>query len=104
MGGATYKGRLIHEKPAHWFRLRDRTTPSSAGCEDVNDAERLCRDPAMRWVVGDRAIEGTAASASQMAASRQSGGSSAYGCPFEGGTKSSNPCSSSGKSENPRSL
>jgi Transposase DDE domain group 1 len=32
----------------------------------VNDAERLCRDPAMRWVVGDRAIEGTAASASQM--------------------------------------
>jgi hypothetical protein len=27
-----------------------------AGYEDVNDAERLCRDPAMRWVVGDRAI------------------------------------------------
>jgi hypothetical protein len=22
-----------------------------AGYEDVNDAERLCRDPAMRWVV-----------------------------------------------------
>ena len=33
---------------------------------DVNDAERLCRDPAMRWVVGDRAISGSAASASQM--------------------------------------
>ena len=32
----------------------------------MNDADRLCRDPAMRWVVGDRAIEGTAASASQM--------------------------------------
>jgi hypothetical protein len=32
----------------------------------VNDAERLCRDPAMRWVVGDRAISGSAASASQM--------------------------------------
>jgi hypothetical protein len=32
----------------------------------VNDAERLCRDPAMRWVVGDRAITGSAASASQM--------------------------------------
>jgi hypothetical protein len=31
----------------------------------VNDAERLCRDPAMRWVVGDRAIAGFAASASQ---------------------------------------
>jgi hypothetical protein len=27
-----------------------------AGYEDVNDAERLCRDPAMRWVVGNRAI------------------------------------------------
>jgi hypothetical protein len=24
MGGARYKGRLIPEKPAHWFRLRDR--------------------------------------------------------------------------------
>jgi len=34
--------------------------------EDVNDADRLCRDPAMRWVVGDRAITGSAASASQM--------------------------------------
>src|SRR5215216_1409172 len=37
-----------------------------AGYEDVNDAERLCHDPAMRWVVGDRAIAGFAASASQM--------------------------------------
>src|SRR6478609_11027164 len=37
-----------------------------AGYEDVNDAERLRRDPAMRWVVGDRAISGSAASASQM--------------------------------------
>src|SRR5712691_9130233 len=33
-----------------------------AGYEDVNDADRLCRDPAMRWVVGDRAITGAAAS------------------------------------------
>jgi hypothetical protein len=37
-----------------------------AGYEDVNDAKRLCRDPAMRWVAGDRAITGSAASASQM--------------------------------------
>jgi hypothetical protein len=37
-----------------------------AGYEDVNDAERLCRDTAMRWVVGDRATTGSAASASQM--------------------------------------
>jgi hypothetical protein len=37
-----------------------------AGYEDVNDADRLCRDPAMRWVVGDQEITGSAASASQM--------------------------------------
>jgi hypothetical protein len=34
-----------------------------AGYEDVDDAERLCRDPAMRWV-GGRAIASSAASAS----------------------------------------
>jgi hypothetical protein len=34
-----------------------------AGYEDVNDAGRLCRDPAMRWVVGDRAVTGGAARA-----------------------------------------
>ena len=32
----------------------------------MNDAETLRRDPAMRWVVGDRAITGSAASASQV--------------------------------------
>jgi Transposase DDE domain group 1 len=37
-----------------------------AGYEDVNDAERLSRDPAMRWVVGGRAITGCSASASQI--------------------------------------
>ena len=37
-----------------------------AGYEDVNDADRLGRDPAMRWVVGGRAVTQTAASASQM--------------------------------------
>src|SRR5258707_7946177 len=37
-----------------------------AGYEDVNDADPVCHDPAMRWVVGDRAITGSAASASQM--------------------------------------
>jgi len=46
--------------------LRQSVFGRLAGYEDVNDADRLCRDPAMRWVVGDRAIEGTAASASQM--------------------------------------
>jgi hypothetical protein len=37
-----------------------------AGYEDVNDAERPCHDPAMRWVVGGGAPIGRAASASQM--------------------------------------
>jgi hypothetical protein len=46
--------------------LRQSVFGRLAGYEDVNDAERLCHDPAMRWVVGDRAITGSAASASQM--------------------------------------
>src|ERR1700752_3721897 len=46
--------------------LRQSVFGRLAGYEDVNDAERLRRDPAMRWVVGDRAITGFAASASQM--------------------------------------
>ncbi len=36
------------------------------GYEDVNDAERLGRDPAMRWIVGGRAVANVAASTSQM--------------------------------------
>src|SRR4051812_14715148 len=46
--------------------LRQSVFGRLAGYEDVNDAERLCHDPAMRWVVGDRTISGSAASASQM--------------------------------------
>ena len=46
--------------------LRQSVFGRLAGYEDVNDADRLCRDPAMRWVVGDRAVTGCAASASQM--------------------------------------
>jgi hypothetical protein len=37
-----------------------------AGYEDVNDAERLRHDPAMRWIVGGKAVHGRAASPSQM--------------------------------------
>jgi len=37
-----------------------------AGYEDVNDADRLGRDPAMRWIVGGRAVAKAAASSSQM--------------------------------------
>jgi len=46
--------------------LRQSVFGRLAGYEDVNDAERLCHDPAMRWVVGDKAITGSAASSSQM--------------------------------------
>jgi len=37
-----------------------------AGYENVNDAERLRHDPAMRWIVGGKAPQGRAASPSQM--------------------------------------
>ena len=37
-----------------------------AGHEDVNDAERLRHDPAMRWIVGGKAAQSSAASPSQM--------------------------------------
>ena len=50
--------------------LRQSVFGRLAGYEDVNDADRLCHDPAMRWVVGDRAISGSATSASQMGSSR----------------------------------
>src|ERR1700686_5399908 len=46
--------------------LRQSVFGRLAGYEDVNDAERLCHDPAMGWGVGDPAITGSAASASQM--------------------------------------
>jgi hypothetical protein len=47
-------------------QLRQSIFGRLAGYEDVNDADRLGRDPAMRWVVGGRAVTQTAASASQM--------------------------------------
>src|ERR1700745_2151847 len=46
--------------------LRQSVFGRLAGYEDVNDAERLCRDPAMRWVVRHPAITSSGASASQM--------------------------------------
>jgi hypothetical protein len=52
----------------HWLAglLRQSVFGRLVCYEDVNDADRLRRDPVMRWVVGDRAISGSAASASQM--------------------------------------
>ena len=41
-----------------------------AGYEDVNDADRLALDPVMRQVVGGRAVDAQAASASQMGGSK----------------------------------
>ena len=46
--------------------LRQAVFGRLAGYEDVNDAERLRNDPAMRWIVGGKAALGCAASASQM--------------------------------------
>ncbi len=46
--------------------LRQSVFGRLAGYEDVNDAERLRHDPAIRWVVGGRAALSGAASASQM--------------------------------------
>ena len=45
-------------------RLRQSLFGRVGGYEDVNDAERLGRDPAMRWIVGGKAVERQAASTS----------------------------------------
>jgi Transposase DDE domain group 1 len=46
--------------------LRQSVFGRLAGYEDVNDAERLRHDPAMRWIIGGKAAHGCAASPSQM--------------------------------------
>jgi len=46
--------------------LRQSVFGRLAGYEDVNDADRLRHDPAMRWIVGGKATSGAAASPSQM--------------------------------------
>lgn len=58
-GQNTQHGLLALLRQALYSRL--------AGYEDVNDAERLCLDPALRIVVGGRAKDQTAASTSEMA-------------------------------------
>src|SRR5436309_9617223 len=47
-------------------QLRQPVFGRLAGYEDVNDADRLGRDSAMRWIVGGRAVTDQAASTSQM--------------------------------------
>jgi len=46
--------------------LRQSIFSRLAGYEDVNDADRLCRDPVMRQLIGGRAVKHGAASASAM--------------------------------------
>ena len=46
--------------------LRQSVYGRLAGYEDVNDADRLGLDPAMRWIVGGKAVERGGASTSQM--------------------------------------
>ena len=46
--------------------LRQSVFGRLAGYEDVNDADRLARDPAMRWIVSGHAVARQAASASQI--------------------------------------
>ena len=53
-------------------QLRQAIFGRLAGYEDVNDADRLAHDPAMRWVVGGRAVMDQAASSARWAASRPS--------------------------------
>ena len=50
----------------HLAQFRQSVYSRLADYEDTNDAERLCDDPAMRQVVGERAKECKAASTSQM--------------------------------------
>jgi hypothetical protein len=47
-------------------KLRQSAFGRLAGYDDVNDAERLRHDPAIRWTVGGKASHGCAASPSQM--------------------------------------
>jgi hypothetical protein len=53
--------------------LRQSVFGRLAGYEDVNEAERQYHDPAMRWVVGDRAITGLRLQPARWAGSRGNG-------------------------------
>src|SRR3954453_1752196 len=47
-------------------QLRQSAFGRPAGYEDVNDADRLAHDPALRWIVGARAVTQNGASPSQV--------------------------------------
>ena len=69
LGLSTVAGEMLadaHGRHALVGLFRQSVFGRLAGYEDVNDAERLRHDPAMRWIVGGKAAHGCAASASQM--------------------------------------
>src|SRR3712207_5494894 len=59
------RGKNIQHRLLGW--LRQTVYGRLAGYEDVNDAERLARDPAMRAIVGREGLARPAASSSEMA-------------------------------------
>lgn len=69
MAGCSLQDTRTGKNGVHNFvgLLRQSTFGRLAGYPDVNDADRLSRDPVMRQIVGGRAVDGQAASISQMA-------------------------------------
>ena len=57
------RGKSTRHELSGWFRQA--VFGRLAGYEDVNDAERLVRDPAMRAIVGREGLDRAAASSSQ---------------------------------------
>src|SRR4051794_17678976 len=51
---------------ANFGVIRGARLVAARGYVDVNDADSLAHDPALRWIVGGRAVTQNAASASQM--------------------------------------
>jgi hypothetical protein len=68
MAGAVLSDGRSGKNTRHFLTglLRQSVFGRVAGYEDVNDADRLWRDAAMRWIVGGRAATKQAASTSQM--------------------------------------
>src|SRR5215472_4586771 len=68
LGGDTLRDPRTGRNGRHSLiaQLRQSVFGRLAGYEDVNDADRLGLDPAMRWIVGGRAVTEHAASTSQM--------------------------------------
>ena len=68
MAGAVLSDGRIGKNTRHFLAglLRQSVFGRVAGYEDVNETDRLWRNPAMRWIVGDRAATKQAVSTSQM--------------------------------------